>query len=597
MQFIGRRASITMQLSTSVSEDRELYQRLVRGPAFLLLGQGYLSLQSKSDPFLSAVAKKYAETSSVPNAQSYDVILNSAASKDPSAAFAWMQQRAERIAVPDWLQIVSGYAWNGVFSSAIEDVWVRGFKSEWREVQMLFDDKYKPLDPRNRHRLHCHFLFGSVSGPERSDQAPLHKFDWLKRKQIAVSLARRLPELVSPMGALVIEGYRGNDDWLNLDDLLPILDELGEGQTHIFSVSEELVRDSYIELLRNTGKVVLHQESLASCLTRGDEAGFLALGERPDDHEHAGSIRLEKSVILLPKEVRNQVLRSATILDDSTMLEPSALSEEALYREFRMFLSESSSVPIWSGYSRGFAFVRPFEQHLHSEVESQLRGKSASERPIILHGQAGTGKTVSLGQLAFNIRKQGIFPVLFIERKSKRPASFDIATFCKFVEDRDASCTLVVWDGMIDVQQYDDLLQTLNGLGRKVVLVGSSYRIERNEQERGLFIEASAKLTADEVKSLKHFLARFDSSLNDLVDREIKRWGDNFLVAMYRSLPYTRAAIRHGLEREVGFTVNRMEKRSKTVKIAPVAGTMAHALWKAGLISKEPILENVSDEI
>ncbi len=583
------------QSSKITTESKDFYQQLVRGPAFLLLGQSYLELQGNSNQFLNEVVRKYT-SETAPESCTYNDILNTTASKQPGAALAWMQQRSERFTTPQWLNTVGSFAWNGIYSSTIDDIWIRAFKNDWRDIHMLFDEKYKPLDPRNRHRLHCTFLFGGIGGPDAGEQPPLTKMEWLKRKQVAVGLMRRLPELISPLGVLAIEGYVPGKDWLSAEDLAPIIDDLADGQAHLFSMSDEIAQDPYIIALRDSGKLVLHYESLASCLQRGDDAGFLRLGVRAEE-ERSESIQLEGEVVLLPKEVKNQVSRSAIIIDDLAIQSPKALSDEALYVEFRAFLAESSSKPNWSGYSRGFAFQRPFEITLHAAMESRLRGKASADKPIILHGQTGTGKTVCLGAVAFKIRKQGVFPVLFIERRSKKPVFSDIELFCKWIEDQGATCTLVVWDGMLDVGQYDELLQYLRSRGRRVVVVGSSYRVDCPEEERGCFIEASAKLTTDEVSSLKHFLKKFDASLESLVDREIARWGDNFLVAMYRSLPYTRRAIRSGLEREVGFTVRKIEDKSKTIRRRAMATTMSHALWKAGLIVDKPALDISASDI
>ena len=55
--------------------------------------------------------------------------------------------------------------------------------------------------------------------------------------------------------------------------------------------------------------------------------------------------------------------------------------------------------------------------------------------PIILHGQTGTGKTVALGSIAYRVRDEGKYPVLFIERKSQRLSNNDLEAFCKWAED------------------------------------------------------------------------------------------------------------------------------------------------------------------
>jgi hypothetical protein len=49
---------------------------------------------------------------------------------------------------------------------------------------------------------------------------------WNDRRHVAVALARRLPEAVTPLGVLAIAGYTGDLDWLSLADLLPIVNRL-----------------------------------------------------------------------------------------------------------------------------------------------------------------------------------------------------------------------------------------------------------------------------------------------------------------------------------------------------------------------------------
>jgi hypothetical protein len=104
---------------------------------------------------------------------------------------------------------------------------------------------------------------------EEEKRPPVTKFDWRKRRQIAVSLARRLPEILTPMGTLAIEGYGGEEDWLPPDDLVPILDMLNPGQAHLFSCTEDLVRNPDIRELVDRRKLILHKEKLAVLMAKG----------------------------------------------------------------------------------------------------------------------------------------------------------------------------------------------------------------------------------------------------------------------------------------------------------------------------------------
>jgi hypothetical protein len=196
----------------------DFYRRLKRGPAFLLLGQNYLRLESGVDSFLSEVIRKYGGASA--EKETYDEILDSGAASSPESALAWMDDRCRRLSVPRWLKTAASYLWNGVYTSAIDSIWPSCFRTSWREIQPLFEEKYRPSDPRNRSLLHCTFLYGCVNRAEEGERPPLTRFDYRKRKQIAISLARRLPEAITPMGVLAIEGHAGDSDWLSLDDLL-----------------------------------------------------------------------------------------------------------------------------------------------------------------------------------------------------------------------------------------------------------------------------------------------------------------------------------------------------------------------------------------
>ena len=68
---------------------------------------------------------------------------------------------------------------------------------------------------------------------EDSERAPLSKIEFIKRKPIATVLARRLKELITPLGVLIIEGYAGTADWLNPEMLYVAISELNDKQVHI----------------------------------------------------------------------------------------------------------------------------------------------------------------------------------------------------------------------------------------------------------------------------------------------------------------------------------------------------------------------------
>lgn len=564
------------------AKDDDLYLLLKKGPSILFLGQDYLRLESGNDPFLSEIIRKYHPNTSI-KATQYSLIFESDAKNSVESSLSWMHERCNRVAPPQWLSVVSEYSWNSVYVSAIDVIWQGVFRNEWRELHHIFDDKYFPNDLRNPSRLHCTYLYGNVSRSEELERPPLDQISLAYKESVAASLANRLPEIVTPFGVLIIEGYAGERDWFDPRKLVPVVNKLNQNQVHIFSVKNDLPQNPFIKHFVDLGKIILHKENLATFLLRGKQSGSILLGKLPEFAEHDRRIQIGTEILNVPSDVWNQVSLSANILDDSIFIPPQPLSQDRLYIEFRNFLSESSILPIWEGYKRGFAFHREFENNLYKEVCKKLKLKELQDEPIILCGQTGTGKTIALGSLAYNVKCGKKYPVLFIERKNEKPNNADIDEFCKWAEDSGAPATLIIWDGMVDVENYYNLMRYLVSRGRKVVLVGSSYRMDANKREN--FIEAPARFTQKEISDFFEYINGFNLEIGKLIESSVKEFDNTFLVALYRLLPPTRGLIRTGVQKEFNLAQNLMHKKigQKTFKVPST--TLGFALLKAGLIS------------
>jgi hypothetical protein len=575
----------------------ELYLKLTQGPAFLLLGQDYLRLESGRDPFLSEVLRKYGKAST--QLPDYKQIFEAEAQISSEEALNWMRERCKRFSVPEWLKTVASFAWNGVYGSAIDDIWLEAFDTEWRELQPVVNERIKPTAARKN--LHCTFLFGKLNWPDddKTGQPPLSRRDFKRRKPVAVKLADRLPELITYFGVLVIEGYAGERDWFAPEDLFPIVDKLSTRQAHIFSVTDELVQNDDISDLVESDKLVLHRESLASYLLQAETAGFIQLGQRPEEEESGRRIQIEGKILTVPKNTWKQVSKSAVILDDTVLIPPPPISEAKRYSEFRDFLFNSSMKPVWSGYERSFSFPRDFEKKLNEVVNKELESNEPSKKPIILQGQTATGKTVALGSLAYRIRKTRKRPVLFIEQKYQQSyVNYDIDEFFDWISNNYQGLpkTLVVWDGMLKVDEYYEILQFLDGRGHNnLVLVGSCYPQKRPKWlPMEYIIESPARLgSSDETEILRfrEFINKFDSYLGKRIAEENLEKEDYFLSLLYRVLPPTRSGIREGLRKElsnqihqVRESLNRVQEDS-SVSVSPIV----KAFLKAKLIPEPPV--------
>jgi len=346
------------------------------------------------------------------------------------------------------------------------------------------------------------------------------------------------------------------------------------------------------------GKLIPHHESLAATLLQGAEIGLLRLGRPPEEEVSGRHIQIEDRSLTVPRDIWNQVSRSAIILDDTVLIPPSSLSEDARYREFRNFLAVSDGKPQWTAYARGFAFPRHFEKKLLQEVGRRLGTRSLRDEPVILHGQTGTGKTVALGALAYAIRRERKYPVLFIERKTQRPIASDVDRFCQWAEDSGAPACLIVWDGMLEPEEFATFLRYLTSRGRKVVLVGSCYHIPDEYQTTSRFIQAPAGLLSEEVTDFAAFLKTFHSSFEHILPASHTPPDETFLAALYRLLPATRPSIRTGVSREVSYAEQELVRRARqTPSTWLPETTLAQALLKAGILPQEEFLSSQTKEI
>ncbi len=568
--------------------------RLTSGPSFLFLGQDYLRLETSEDLFLSQVIRKYNSTESHP--RNYNTIFASQVSKHAEEAISWMLTRCMHLPVPQPLEIIAGHAWSGVFTSAFDDIIDRAFRSEWREIQTISDDSYRPSEPRNRSRLHIWHLFGALTATEHSGWPPLRQEEFWQRQGMATVLARRLPELVTPLGVLAFEGYSSQHDWFSPQEFFLVVNALMIGQAHWFSATGEVEQDPRLRSLINQGKLVLHKESLAQCLLHFAEAGRIKLGEKPEDIEFAHQVRIRNKRQSIPARLWNEISSTAHVLVESTFLPLPPQSKDQRYADFRHFLFESSYCPPWEGYARDFAFKRDFEWPFRQEIYARLRSAESRGTIVLLHGQTGSGKTVALGRLAYEIQKEGNYPVLFIARTMRRVKREAIDSYCEWAEDKGAFVTLIIWDGMQRPGDYYEMLRYLQSRGRKVLLVGSCYRLPQEQREdlelkEAQLIEAPIALTHDEIGRFSGFIGTVDPLLDDFMKKRVLNIPEPFLVFLYRLLPPSRTAIRSGIDKELSFAESSITSQTlnKTIK-SNVNTLLGQLLQQAGFVSATPML-------
>jgi hypothetical protein len=429
-------------------EDERFLEQLSRGPAGLFIGQRHLALGSSRDPLIDLITRKYDVRE--PAARPYDILFDAASITGQDAFLDWLDTKVRSLALPEQVDVLGQYGWAGVWSSAIDPLWADSFESWWREVQKVFSEAYRPPDPRNRRRLHCTYLFGCTNRTEPQERPPLTRLEYLRRRTVAQSLSRRIPDTLGPIGTLAIEAY-GLDDWFSIEDLIGLVAQMQPRQCHLFSASEAHVAVPEMSELASSSLVVVHESSLAQVLADGSRSGLVALGVPAEEGDLQRLVSFGGRTVSVPRDLWVSLSSTAHLLDEATLSEPSPLSMDARYGRFRQFLGAAEGRPDWEGLARGYAFSRDFEGNLEQRVQVSTGQRRLPDRPVILHGATGTGKTTALASLAFRLARSRQYPVIFIDRRAGFAAQDAVDRLCQWAEDEGAPSSVVIWDGMFEL--------------------------------------------------------------------------------------------------------------------------------------------------
>jgi hypothetical protein len=591
----------------------ELYSKLQRREsALLLLGQDYLSLGGSRDLLLTGMLEQFQQSvkssdDSSENLIGYNQILElTNTPEEEQNLLNWARSCSSRISVPRWLEIVSQFSWNGIYSSAIDDIWKRAFEAEWRKLQIVVDDNYND-SLKSRHTLHCNFLFGNLKLDDDVSCPPLSRRDLNKRRQIANRLLGKIPGMIKGFGVLVIEGYAGEKDWLKPEQLDLIISELSDGQTYLFSANDQLKRNDYIKSLVRERKLILYEETLASYLQKAEDSGYLDLRSHSVEYEIGHRVRLAEKNIVIPKDIYREVSQLGHILEESVLEPPPSISPFVKEQEFEKFLRNKNGIPSWEGYTetRRFNFNRDFEEKLKKVINEELIHQKATRKPIILHGPSGTGKTISLGAVAYHFCYEKKCPVLFINQKIDQNGEDSIDNFLLSVDNQCPSQkTLVIWDGMLKPEDYKSFLQFIDSRGhdRLIILVGSCYSLP--DCKNRYFIEAPTKLAgklphpnaSSEQARFKTFLERFKPSLAESITELKLEERDYFLALLYRLVKPAQERIKEGAKHafieQLEQLTTYLEENKDSTSTGGFSNVLAKAMWNAGLIPSIPVENN-----
>ena len=577
-------------LCVALDEDR---------PIVLLLGQDAWKSGIRPDPILELAFKRTGRHSS--NAVAINLRRLLDRQPLPEGFYDWLAETYAHQPEPSWMETISQLPLNAIFTSSIDPAISRAFRINGREVEPVLSNQDNPAAPRDRRYLHLTYLFGRAGENNPNERPPLDNLELRKRTALhATPMLSRIIETTTPLGVLLIDGLTWNQDWLSKDALLGILSAFSPGQVFWFGWDLNESRPgtgNLQELEAPHGPVTFIKDRLSPSLKQLELANRIDISS-PRKFALEGSVTIGDHVLEIEPAVRLKVSTAARIVEDTWMAPLPALDSNVEYAEFRRFHGQVEDARrLFEGIRRGFAIERTFESKLHERVRRALLHVGRKrEKPVLIHGQSGSGKSLALARLANVIRLDDSYPVLFASRVTRIPAVVDLDEFCLQAEDAGAKATLVICDANAVASRYNALLRGFMSRGRRVVVVGSAYRMGDDSGDDSHradhLLEVPAELDEGETSDLAQLVRRWTGVASKAADSEY------LLPAIYRMLPEVRPILAAGLAKEATAAEDALRSRGTEVSRTPpiAGGALGEALIKAGLVDPKTLLEQKIDD-
>ena len=569
-------------------------------PIVLLLGQDAWTIGTRADPVLRMAFRRSHPDQADSASQGFHSLVGS--DTLPEDFYEWLAEVYSHQPEPTWMETLSRLPLNAVFTSSIDPAIARAFRINGRDVEPVLSKLDNPATPRSRRNLHLTYLFGRAGERDPGERPPRSTLELRRRTAShATVLLSRIVETTTSMGVLLIDGLRCGRDWLSSDALSGILSEFAPGQVYWFgwtSDGRDAVAATIRELASPAGPVNFFRERLSTALGSLELAHRIDLSTSLLAFPAEGTVTIGDHAIDLDPATRLRVSTAASVVEDAWLAPLSPLGSDTAYVQFRRFHGQVEDARrLIEGLRRDFAITRTFESELHARVTHALARVGADQAPVLIHGQSGSGKSLALARLAYTVRNEARYPVLVASRVTRLPSVEELDDFCLKAEEAGAEATLLICDANVPAGRYSDLLRGFMSRGRRVVLVGSAYRIvdDDNKQPRktGRVLEAPAELDDAESSKLTDLLLKWTGERIDA------RPSNYLLPAIYRLLPDVRSRLAAGLAREARVAEDDLRQRGAAITTAPATSTTAlgNALVTAGVVDPKTILDQELDEL
>ena len=485
---------------------------------------------------------------------------------------------------------VLDYAWNAIVTTNCDLNLATVLNNGKRNVRDIISKDDMQANLMDRKKLHVIRLFGETY--------PQNSLDEIEKEDIsdqAVAMLNRVSEIIKHNGIIFIEDFE--EPCFSHKEVRKALRDLYSNQKQVY-VFNCKCKDAYLRALEKQGIAVLIEQSLNDFFDK-----YLTDEELFDiqSSEQTVQIYIDAEKKYTPIQIeKRQLLETESF---ATLLNIKLLNEvkipQNMYKDyFYMFLKNSVREPQWYGYSYGFNVHRSYEDRLYRKVKKGLEsvGKP-NNKPLLVVGQTGTGKSISLAAVAYKIFNEKKYPVIFIndpdvnfysnvEYKQKEinrkgsPAFNALDALLEKLENLGAKAIFLVWDTSsysTGREKSYRLYQALLARGRKVYLLCTAYELNNNlnvEETEDDYVEKSVmnkkfvecKATVEvsnEVEQLREILLQKckmpEQGVNSIINFFVKE-NSNYLSMFYQAFDILKGNLSKGVFKEASANLQDLDK-------------------------------------
>lgn len=466
----------------------------------------------------------------------------------PDLNIIWLQDRVRYMGVPDGYMLISNVPWNGIITSSVDSMLNRVMQTTWRRTESVHG--VKNLERKSicdRDNLIIGELYGDICGTDKL--IPMSKKELRSAGLEAGAMLRHYGEIAgNSKSVLIITDYDSSDDWLKIDDMLAFIDYANFRQILYFGESQSQLNEEWAEMVQE-GRIIEITSSLSEYIAYLEENGYLSIDELVFDKRSNKRVFVKKQSYSVPAEMYSEISKQAILLDDTVLLDEIVEKGD----DFEKFLANSDINPLWKGYKAGFYAVRDRDEDLISTIKMAIKNAFKS-KPIIVFGQAGSGKSSMIGQAAYMIKCEKNHPVLFIPQCNTGVDYQTIDTICKWLQEScKAECIVIFWDKSVyqkEIDAYINLKNWLASKGRNIVIVGTSHGAwDENAKEICSPLNINPDLSDQEIDNV---LSVYNNYSGDSMSREqfVRIGQKHLLISLYRLLHKARLKINKSIIEE-----------------------------------------------